>query len=244
MKRILGYGATSMRALVCAGIGVALIAACDSRRAEPAGAPPGPPAPAVTSTAPPAAPPAQSGSGGQDSQAGSTRPPSPSRGGQGAVSAADVAFVASAASAGTLEVEASRVALEKTKSAAVRSFAQKMVDEHSKVGAELRALTVAASVGNVAAMTPTDGAQLRKLQELQGRDFDREYVATMGVAAHEDAVNAFEKAAESASDPQLKTFAQAKLPALREHLKMAQALAKQVGASAAAPKPDSLARSK
>jgi putative membrane protein len=156
--------------------------------------------------------------------------PSPGTMGGKAVSAADVEFVANAASAGTLEVEASRVALEKTKSPAVRDFAQKLIDEHSKAGAELRALKVASSVGNVAAMSPQDGEQLRRLKALQGREFDREYVAQIGVAAHQEAVGAFQRAADSASDNQVKTFAQAKLPALRDHLKTAQGLAKELGA--------------
>jgi putative membrane protein len=62
------------------------------------------------------------------------------------------------------------------------------------------------------------------------------------LVAHRDAVGSFQTAADGASDPQVKTFAQTKLPALREHLKMAQALAKEVGASAAS-KSDPPARS-
>jgi putative membrane protein len=161
-----------------------------------------------------------------------------------AVSADDVEFVSVAASAGTLEVEASRVALERSKTASVRNFAQKMLADHSNVGAELRALTVASSVGNIAVMNPKDGEQLRKLKEQQARSFEREYVAQIGVAAHQGAIKAFQKAADSASDTQVRTFAQAKLPALREHLKMAQAIAKKdIGANApATSKADPLAQ--
>jgi len=159
-----------------------------------------------------------------------------------AVSANDVEFVSTVASAGTLEIEASRVALQKTRSPAVRNFAQKMVDDHSKVGAELRALNVASSVSNIAAMNPKHGDQLRKLKDLQGRDFDREYAAQIGVAAHQDAVQAFQKAADSAIDPQIRTLAQAKLPELREHLKMAETLAKNVGSVASNSKLDRVAQ--
>ena len=159
-----------------------------------------------------------------------------------AVSANDVEFVSTVASAGTLEIEASRVALEKTRSAAVRNFAQKMVDDHSKVSAELRALNVASSVSNIASMNPKNGDQLRKLKDLQGRDFDREYAAQIGVAAHQDAVKAFQKAADSAVDPQIRTFAQSKLPELREHLQMAETLAKNVGSVASNSKAERLAQ--
>ena len=48
-------------------------------------------------------------------------------------SAADVDFVATAASSNSLELEASKLALERSKNTAVRDFAQHMVAEHGKV---------------------------------------------------------------------------------------------------------------
>lgn len=241
MNQFQSRGIRASLPLTCSALlGLAAIAACDSRRVEPT-LPPVKSSMQVPSNAAPAARHATAEPRIYLAQAGGSTAAPGTMGGK-AVSAADVEFVSSAASACTLEVEASRVALEKSKTPAVRNFAQKMVDEHSKVGAELRALNVASSVGNVAAMSPKEGEQLRKLKELQGREFDREYAAQIGVAAHQEAVNAFQKAATSATDTQLKTFAQAKLPGLREHLKMAQALAKNVGASAANTKDDPLAQ--
>src|SRR5262249_46451751 len=66
-----------------------------------------------------------------------------------AVSANDVEFVSNAASTASLEVEAARAALEKARSPAIRNFAQRMVEDHTKLGMEVRALNVASSVGNV-----------------------------------------------------------------------------------------------
>jgi putative membrane protein len=235
MNRIRYGGIAAISSLLF--LGASVLVACDPRREEQPVIPPS------RSAAPmnmPAASAAKTGSTGMNLSQGSSfaqaetpRPSPPGSMAGRAVSAADIEFVSSAASAGTLEVEASRVAVEKAKTPAVRNFAQKMIDEHSRTGAELRALAVASSVGNVAAMSPKDGEQLRKLKELQGRAFEREYVAQLGVAAHERAVGAFQKAAEGAADAQVKTFAQAKLPALRENLKTAQALAKELGPPAA-----------
>ena len=153
------------------------------------------------------------------------------------LSAADVDFVATAASGNALEVEASKLALERTKNPAVRDFAQHMVADHGKVGEELRALPVAASVGNFAALMLKHKDQLNKLRELQGPAFDKAYATQIGVAAHQETVSLFQKAADGAADSQTKAFAQAKLPALREHLQMAQALAQRVGSAAPAAKP-------
>ena len=148
------------------------------------------------------------------------------------ISAADVDFVATVASGNSLEVEASKLALERSRNDAVRKFAQHMVADHGKVGEELRALPVAASVGNFAALMPKHKDQLSKLRELQGAAFDKAYVTQIGVAAHQETVSLFQKAADGASDSQTKAFAQAKLPALREHLQMAQTMAQQVGGAA------------
>jgi putative membrane protein len=191
-------------------VATGLLSGCD-RRTEPSL----PPAKSSGSPGKPAMPPSTPGTNS------SNMPDRPSTGhastaqvvrvagtmGGKAVSANDVEFVSTAASATTLEVEASRVALQKTKTPAIGNFAQKMVDDHSRVGAELRALNLASSVSNVATMNPKDSDQLRKLKELQGRDFEREYIAQIGVAGHQEAVNAFQKAADTATDPQLKTLA-------------------------------------
>jgi putative membrane protein len=240
MKRIRWRGLTAIL-FIFFGVPGVVLGGCDVRRDEPTP----PPVKSQAVAAMPAARsfgllPVSSRPSMQLAQTSPRSSPSPGTMGGKAVSAADVEFVANAASAGTLEVEASRVALEKTKSPAVRDFAQKLIEEHSKAGAELRALKVASSVGNVAAMSPQDGEQLRRLKALQGREFDREYVAQIGVAAHQDAVGAFEKAADRATDNQVKVFAQAKLPALREHLKTAQGLAKELGARTGNSKSESV----
>src|SRR5262249_51265149 len=147
-------------------------------------------------------------------------------------SANDVEFVSNAASTASLEVEAGRTALEKARSPAIRNFAQRMVEQHTKLGMEVRALNVASSVGNVEIMNPRDAGELRRLRELNGREFEREYVEQIALSVHKGVIDAFEERARGARDAQLKTFAQAKLPELQEHLKMAQALADGLGASA------------
>jgi putative membrane protein len=210
--------------LVGAGLG-----GCNSRHTEPA------PPPTEKSTASQSSAPSMNAGLSSDSKSNKSAvtPPAPSGSMGGlAVSANDVEFVSTAASAGTLAVEASRVALEKTRTSSVRSFAQRMVEDQSRLGTELRALNVASSVGNVAVVNPKDGEELRKLRDLQGREFDKEYIAQIGIAGRKN-VDAFQKVADSASDTQLKSFAQSKLPELREHLRTAQALGKSVGATAA-----------
>jgi putative membrane protein len=149
------------------------------------------------------------------------------------VAAADRTFVTVAASTGMLEVEASRLALERTKHPQLRGFAQKMVDEHSKSTDELK--SIARDVGLTDVPTTTMGkynAMLEKLRALKDADFDREYAAQIGVASHTEAIALFDQASKDVSNPQLKEFAAKTLPRLREHLKQSQAVAQAVGVPA------------
>ena len=205
--------------LLCVMAAAGLLAACD-RRIEPI---------AVGSAMSAAVPTSGTRGAAVSATAGQSTAALPS---SKPISAADVDFVATVASGNSLEVEASKLALERSRNDAVRKFAQHMVADHGKVGEELRALPVSASVGNFAALMPKHKDQLSKLRELQGAAFDKAYVTQIGVAAHQETVSLFQKAADGASDSQTKAFAQAKLPALREHLQMAQTMAQQVGGAA------------
>lgn len=150
-----------------------------------------------------------------------------------AVAAADRNFVTTAASMGMLEVEASRLALERTKHPQLRGFAQRMVDEHSKSNDELKSIAKDAGLTDVPATTMGKyNAMLEKLRALKDADFDREYAAQIGVASHTEAVALFDQASRDVSNPQLKEFAAKTLPHLREHLKESQAVAKAVGVPA------------
>lgn len=162
------------------------------------------------------------------------RPATGTSGTGGAVNVASIdrSFVIMAASSGLLELEASRLAMERSKSVQVRTFAQRMIGDHAKVNDELGSIARTAGVAEVpTTMMPLHSAHLEKLGPLSGQEFDREYAAQIGVAAHTETVSLFEKASQDASNAQLKSFAGRMLPSLRDHLKDSQAMAKAVGVS-------------
>ena len=146
-----------------------------------------------------------------------------------AMAASDREFVTTAASSDVMEVEASRLALDRTRSDAVRKFAQQMVDDHTKTSQLLASIAREAGLTEAMQMNPAHSGDLDRLRGIDGRDFDREYAAQVGVAAHQQAVTLFERAARDATNPQLKSFAEQMLPHLRDHLRQSQALAKLVG---------------
>jgi putative membrane protein len=145
-----------------------------------------------------------------------------------ATSAADRDFLASAASSGMLEIAASKLAGERASSTAVKTFAEHMQRDHTTHGQALQNLAAGEGVTLPDAMIARHQAQLDKLAALKGADFDREYAQSIGLAAHREAVQAFERAAGTADDPEVKAFADKSLPTLREHLKQAETLAQAV----------------
>lgn len=200
-------------ALVAAALA---LTAC-SRDPAPA-APVAPPAPSVST------PPANTAAPAPTEPAGSPAPTS--------IVSADRDLLTLAASAGMLEIEGSRLALEKSKHDQVRNFAQKMVDQHSLANDELRSIARTAGISELPpTMVQAHSWHMERLRALNGQEFDREYAAQIGVESHIEAVELFERAARDASNAELRAFAESKLPALREHLDAAQSVAKAVGVS-------------
>lgn len=136
----------------------------------------------------------------------------------------DAAFLKQAAQNGHAEVESSKLAVEKAVNPKVKSFAQHMVEDHTKANEELASL--AASKGVEVPKEPSlmQKAKMKLLSTADGESFDRRYAESMGVNAHQDTVELFEKAAAEAQDPEIKDFAVKTLPKLQEHLQMAEEL--------------------
>jgi putative membrane protein len=146
---------------------------------------------------------------------------------KGTLSNADEAFISQAAQNGYAEIETSKMAMEKASNPKVKEFAKQMIDDHTQANEELKALASSKDVE-----VPDDPSLLQRgkamlmLKTAEGATFDRRYAESMGVQAHEDNVELFQKAAGSAEDPGVKAYAQKVLPKLQAHLKMAQELVK------------------
>lgn len=135
-------------------------------------------------------------------------------------------FVTKAAQGGMLEVQSSKLAVEKSKRDDVKSFAQKMVTDHSKANADLESLAQRIGATVPDKLDKQHQAEMEKLQKVDEGGFDQAYIGVQ-VSAHKDAVALFQNYAKSGDQPDLKQFAEKTLPTLQEHQKMAQDLMKQ-----------------
>ena len=136
----------------------------------------------------------------------------------------DKQFLSKAADAGSTEIAASKLAQSKSSNAQVKAFAASMVTDHTTVADELKQLASSKQIAVSDQPGAKHKAQIDKLSRLEGVQFDKEYAASIGVAAHQAAVKLFTQASQQASDPDIKAFAAKTLPALQHHLEMANAL--------------------
>ena len=140
------------------------------------------------------------------------------------LSGQDKSFLKDAAEGGNAEVEGSQVALDKSGSADVKTFAQMMVDDHGKAGTELKGLADQKGVKVSDTPTITKKTEIKVLSERKGSSFDQHYADSIGVKAHQDTIKLFQKEIDKGSDADVKAWASKTLPTLQHHLEAAQAL--------------------
>jgi putative membrane protein len=135
------------------------------------------------------------------------------------LSVQDRTFMENASKGGMMEVHMGHLGLERGSSDGVKSFAKRLIDDHTKGNQELQGLAKQKGV-----MLPADNPGMpAALTTKTGKDFDQAF-AKMGVEDHEKDIKEFEKEASSGSDPDIKSWASKTLPTLKSHLDAARAL--------------------
>jgi putative membrane protein len=196
----------------------------------------------------------------KDKSQGGAGADTPTQTGQGKLSSTDEQFVRNAAKSGILEVRVAKMGVQKAQNPSVKQLAQRLVDDHTKVNSELKQLAMskgltlpdADRITGVTPDTDSDRTQVRertgtasddaahkahiealkKLESLSGTEFDSTWLKTI-VTHHEKSVSAYEKASQSATDQQVKSFAAKTLPTIKDHLSQAKSLQSQTGATGA-----------
>jgi putative membrane protein len=127
-------------------------------------------------------------------------------------------FVQKAAVSNQFEIESSQLALEAAGSEGVKEFAQKMVDDHTKAGDDLKAAVEAAGeeIEIPGELDQEHADMLAQLKATTGAEFDKQYVE-MQTQAHDQAVELFSSYAENGDNASLKEFAANTLPTLQDH---------------------------
>lgn len=136
-------------------------------------------------------------------------------------------FVSRASATSLANVGAAKLALSKSRSADVKTFAVHLIDDNTKAQVQLKTL---AESRRLQLADGPDEASRARLKDLEARqdDFDAAFASSQ-VRAQEEALQLFSEAAEQTEDEDLRQFAQNNLAVLRLHLQMARQLAQAHG---------------
>lgn len=139
-------------------------------------------------------------------------------------SQADKHFVSDAIEGSNDEISLGQLAQKKGNSSEVKQFAQKMVDDHTKMGDKMRQVAQRVGVSPPAGTSMSEKGTETKLSVLSGDSFDKAYMKAM-VKAHRDDLAAFNKEMANGSDPSVKEAARSGAKTITAHLKMAEQVA-------------------
>lgn len=142
----------------------------------------------------------------------------------GMLGAADARYAMKAAQGGMAEVEMATLALKQSNNEQVRSFAQRMLKDHSEMNTQLMRLATARRLVLPDDMSPQDQVSMRYLSRRSGARFDADYLRQQ-VRAHEQTLALFQEAASSARDPELANFFAMHSGHIADHLAMVKTLA-------------------
>ncbi|MGN6149181.1 MAG: DUF4142 domain-containing protein [Rhizomicrobium sp.] len=151
----------------------------------------------------------------------------------GAVSAATTSslqgFVTGAAISDMYEVEAGKIAAQRSSNPDVKAFAQKMVEAHTATTAQLKSI-LGSMKKQPAAPAHLDDRRQGLIDNLRGAsaaDFDARYMSQQ-VDAHKEALSLMQGYAKDGDNAAVKSFAAETAPKVQEHLNMAEPLYKKV----------------
>ena len=133
----------------------------------------------------------------------------------------DAEFAVAAADGGLLEVQLGLLAQHNSVTPEVKQLGKMMVDEHTKVNDELRALAAKRGISLPDRMSDKNQEKYDDFVKKTGSDFDKAYTEFM-VKDHKEDIDKFKKEFDKGEYQEMRTWASEKVPTLEHHLDMAE----------------------
>jgi putative membrane protein len=137
----------------------------------------------------------------------------------------DKMFVSKALQGGMAEVQLGQLTLQKSNNDQVKQFAQKMIDDHTRLGEQMKPVAQQLGVPEPKGISKKDKSTIAKLQGLSGSAYDEAYIKDM-VKDHKQDLSEFQTEASSGQDQTVKDAATQGSKVIAEHLQMIQQIAK------------------
>lgn len=163
----------------------------------------------------------QSGTGGTASSSGMSSSESSKSSGN-KISTADERLMMQLAQVNIAEINAGKLAEQKSSNDQVKAFAKKLVDDHTKALDDLKQLAMSKGVNLPSEPNRQQQAMENKLSALSGEKFDNQYVDQSGSRAHKETHRLLQRVRSKASDADLKAYANKIMPTIESHQQLAK----------------------
>jgi putative membrane protein len=145
----------------------------------------------------------------------------------------DQLFAQLAASGGSAEIELSKLAADRSSQDAVRRFAERMVNDHRKANESLTRIAGQSDIPLPSEVDEDHKRILANLENLDGAEFDRAYLAAQ-IVDHQKTAQVLAWEIGSGQNADLQQFASEVLPTVLEHLELARRTQAQLASGALA----------
>jgi putative membrane protein len=136
-------------------------------------------------------------------------------------------FVKTVAENSLTEIKLGQLAQDQSASETIKKYGQRVMADHTKMTKELMPIAKSLNLTLPEKLDKKQQDWFDKLSKIKGADFDRAYVKDM-ISQHQEAIMKYEMEAKNSKNAEVKAWAEKWLPTVREHLKLAQAAAKEV----------------
>ena len=140
----------------------------------------------------------------------------------------DKMFVAKSAEGSMAEIEMSKLALQKSKNSEIKTFAQKMVDDHTMLISNMKPFADQMGVQPPTKLNKEHMDEMARLRAMSGDKFDKEYITAM-VGDHHKDLGEFKAEADTTSNAELKTTVQSGMEVVKMHTDMIDQIAQKNG---------------
>lgn len=139
------------------------------------------------------------------------------------VNATDQQFVMSAGMANRAEINAGQLAATRGSNAAVRTYGQMMVTEHTQAQNDLRSVSNDEGITMSDTVDATHQALMARLMTLNGYQFDTAYMNSQ-IRDHQNTIQLFQSVMNSGENDRVRTYANTYLPKIQMHYATADSI--------------------
>ncbi|TAE27556.1 MAG: DUF4142 domain-containing protein [Cytophagales bacterium] len=145
------------------------------------------------------------------------------------LSTADQNLMLEVAKGGMMQLETSRIAVQKATSPEVRAIAQAEVDEQTGLSAKLKEIAQAKGVTLPESPDADTQAMITRMNAMSAKELEQHYMGEHAVKGHEKLDQVMNKVKSQASDANLKSIEMVAHPLVKAHLNVSQDVLSKMG---------------